>query len=573
MNTKYFLYARKSTEDEERQVMSIEAQLAELAEFAKRENIEIAETFIETKSAKKPGREIFNQMMSKVHESKEPIGLIAWHPDRLARNSVDGGQIIYSIDIGKIVSLRFPTFWFEPTPQGLFMLQVAFGQSKYYSDNLSENVKRGIRQKLRRGEWPGLAPFGYVNNPKTRTIEPDATKARVIKKVFEEYAQGRHTLLSLGERLSFWGVVSGTGKPLCKATLQRMLTNKVYLGLIVHNGETYEGGFPPIVSRATFEKVQEVLKNRAKPRHSKKRHNFPFTGLLTCGECGAAITAQYAHGHGGIYKYYRCTKRLGSCSQSYLREDLLIKQLKTEISKVALCEDWKEKMLAQVEVWEKENIQSSQSFAQNLEKEIKETEQKLDRLVNAFLDGSIEKETYLAKKDEIITTKTDLQRRKSDFGRKGNNWIEPLREWILAAHHAEKLASSNEFDEIKSFVEKIGTNRRLLSKQVLVGLRPPFDLIAKQKGFCEARPAEGGASEQSSCPEKTLSFDWSGCRELNPVYMHPMHVYCRYTTARLNPPLQRGVAACPPKRRDKTNTARYEISITKTIESEEGQRH
>ena len=229
MNTKYFLYARKSTEDEERQVMSIEAQLAELADFAKRENLEISERFIESKSAKKPGREIFNEMIQKIYGSKEPVGILAWHPDRLARNSVDGGQVIYLIDIGKIASLRFPTFWFEPTPQGLFMLQVAFGQSKYYSDNLSENVKRGIRQKLRRGEWPGLAPFGYVNNPKTRTIEPDQMKARVIKKAFEEYAQGRHTLESLGQRLSFWGVVSGTGKPICKATLQRMLTNKVYL--------------------------------------------------------------------------------------------------------------------------------------------------------------------------------------------------------------------------------------------------------------------------------------------------------------------------------------------------------
>ena len=157
------------------------------------------------------------------------------------------------------------------------------------------------------------------------------------------------------DEASFWGVVSGTGKPLCKATLQRMLTNKVYLGLIVHNGETYEGCFPAIVSRATFEKVQEVLKNRAKPRHSKKRHYFPFTGLLTCGECGAAITAQWAHGNGGTYRYYRCTKRLGSCSQRYLREDLLVEQLKDKISKVALCEDWKEKMLAKVEMWEKEN--------------------------------------------------------------------------------------------------------------------------------------------------------------------------------------------------------------------------
>src|SRR3989339_118474 len=515
--TKYFLYARKSTEDEERQIMSIEAQLAELAEYAKRENIEIAETFIESKSAKKPGREIFNEMMSKVHDSKEPIGLIAWHPDRLARNSVDGGQIIYSIDIGKIVSLRFPQFWFEPTPQGLFMLQVAFGQSKYYSNNLSENVKRGIRQKLRQGEWPGLAPFGYVNNSKTRTIEPEPTKSRCVAKAFEEFSQGRHTLESLGQRLSFWGVVSGTGKPICKATLQRMLTNPVYLGIIKHNSESYEGGFPAIVSRATFEAVQKVLKQRARPRKSKKRHNFPFVGLLTCGECGGAITAQFAHGHGGTYRYYRCTKKLGKCSQRYLREDLLADQLKSRLQNVAFGDDWAEKMKAQVDVWEKDNAQSAQSFAQNLDEKIKEAETKLDKLVNAFLDGSIEKETYLVKKDELIKTKTDLNRRKSDFGRKGNNWIEPLREWILTAHHAEKLASSNEFDEIKSLVEKIGTNRRLLSKKVLVGLRPPFDLIAKQKGFCEARPAEGEASEQSSRPEKSLSFDWSGCGESNPV--------------------------------------------------------
>ncbi|MBU4254380.1 MAG: recombinase family protein [Acidobacteria bacterium] len=450
MKTKYFLYARKSTEDEERQVMSIEAQLVELAEYAKRENLEIIEKFVESKSAKKPGREIFNEMIERIKESKDSLGLLAWHPDRLARNSVDGGQIIYLIDTGNLVSLCFPTFWFEPTPQGLFMLQVAFGQSKYYSDNLSENVKRGIRQKLRRGEWPGLAPLGYINNPKTRNIEPDPVKARIVKKAFEEFAQGKHTLESLGERLSFWGVVSKNGTNLCKATLQRMLTNLVYIGVIVHSGESYEGKFESIVSRATFEAVQKVLKDRAKQRKSKKSHNFPFVGLLRCGECGAAITAQYAHGNGGIYRYYRCTKRLGPCGQRYLREDLLVTQLKEELSKVALCEDWKELMLAQVEIWGKEQVQSSQSFAQNLETKIKETEIKLDRLVNAFLDGVIDKEVYLVKKDELIKTKTDLNQRKSDFGRKGNNWTEPLKEWIKTAHHAEKLVSSEDFYEIKA---------------------------------------------------------------------------------------------------------------------------
>ncbi len=513
MKTKYFLYARKSTEDEERQVMSIEAQLAELADFAKRENIEIVETFIESKSAKKPGREVFNQMMSKVYESKEPVGLIAWHPDRLARNSVDGGQIIYCIDIAKIISLRFPTFWFEPTPQGLFMLQVAFGQSKYYSDNLSENVKRGIRQKLRRGECPHFAPFGYVNNPKTRNIEPDEVKAKIVKKAFEEFATGKHTLESLSERLSFWGVVSKTGKPPCKATIQRMLNNITYLGIIKHNGESYEGGFPALIDRATFEAVQKVQKQRARPRKSKKRHNFAFIGLLSCGECKASITAQFAHGHGGTYKYYRCTKKLEPCSQKYLQEDLLAEQLKDQLQKVALPDDCVEKMLAKINILEKETTQSNQSFAQNLNEKIKETENKIDKLVNTYLEGNLEKEIYLLKKDELIKTKTDLNSKKSDFGRKGSYWIEPLRNFINTAHHAGKLALSNDFYEIKSLAEKIGTNRRLFQKKALLDLVKPFDLIPKYKGendFAVAPALRGQGSL------KTESLIWSGIRDLNP---------------------------------------------------------
>ena len=516
MKTRYFLYARKSTEDEERQVMSIEAQLVELEEYAKREKIEIVERFIESKSAKKPGREIFNKMVAKINESNEAIGLLSWHPDRLARNSVDGGQIIYLIDTGELVSLRFPTFWFEPTPQGLFMLQVAFGQSKYYSDNLAENVKRGIRQKLRRGEWTGLAPLGYVNNAKTRNIEPDTTKARVISKAFEEFSQGRHTLESLAERLKFLGVASKKGKRLCKAVVKHMLSNPIYTGLIVHNGETYEGKFQPIVSRATFESVQRILKDRAKPRKSKKSHNFPFVGLLRCGECGAAITAQYAHGCGGTYRYYRCTKRLGPCSQRYLREDLLSTQLRDELSKVALYPDWTEKMRVQVDIWEKEQSQSSKSFAQNLEVKIKETVEKLDKLVNAFLDGTIEKETYLIKKDELVKLKIELLEKKRDFGRKGDNWNEPLREWINLACHADKLATSEDFYEIKSLVEKIGTNRRLLNRIVLLDFKKPFDLIPLYKsGYDKKVLAENKLKNLTSLPKIPQSYIWSGRTDLN----------------------------------------------------------
>ena len=177
---KYIAYCRKSRDEADKQVLSIEAQIAELKEFARREHLEIVEFIEEAKTAKMPGREQFAEVLKKI-EKGYANGIVAWHPDRLARNSMDGGKIIYLLDTGKLLDLKFPTSWFENTPQGKFMLSIAFGQSKYYSDNLSENVKRGIRQKLRRGEWPGLAPFGYVNNPKTRTIEPEPTKSRWMK--------------------------------------------------------------------------------------------------------------------------------------------------------------------------------------------------------------------------------------------------------------------------------------------------------------------------------------------------------------------------------------------------------
>jgi len=159
---KYFLYARKSTDTEDKQVLSIQSQLTEVREYAKKENLLIAQEFREAKTAKSPGRPIFNEMIKRI-EKGEASGIIAWHPDRLARNSIDGGKIIYLVDTGDLLDLRFPTYRFDNSAQGKFMLNIIFGQSKYYVDNLSENTKRGLREKVRLGEYPAFAPIGYLN--------------------------------------------------------------------------------------------------------------------------------------------------------------------------------------------------------------------------------------------------------------------------------------------------------------------------------------------------------------------------------------------------------------------------
>jgi len=489
---KYYLYARKSSEDEERQVMSIEAQLSELEEYARREKLQVKEHFIESKSAKAPGRVEFNQMVESIYASREPVGILAWHPDRLARNSVDGGQVIYLIDIQKIAALRFPTFWFEPTPQGLFMLQVAFGQSKYYSDNLSENVKRGMRQKLRRGEWLNIAPVGYVNNPKTRNIEPDPVKAKIIRAIFEEFAAGKHSLESARHRLGFLGLVSRSGTVLGKSAVQRILSNPVYTGRIVSKGETYQGSFEPLINNKLFDAVQEQLKLRSKPRKSRHRHDFPFTGLLTCGECGGAITAQHARGNGGTYVYYRCSKKLGKCNQPYVREDVMLKELRGLLQKASLPELWAPKVFDQMDRWEEEERGKLRSFARKQARELESLQGKLDRLVNGYLEGVIDQGTYQRKKDELIRQKIEIDGRQACSGERVSRWVEPMREFLETAHKARKLALSDDYPEMKKILEKIGTNRQVFQKKVEVEFVRPFDSLLGAKALwgSEVEPGE-----------------------------------------------------------------------------------
>ena len=515
--------------------MSIEAQLAELQEYAKRENILISETFIESKSAKKPGREVFNEMMAKVESSNEPVGLLAWHPDRLARNSIDGGRVVYGIDTQKIVSLRFPTFWFEPTPQGLFMLQVAFGQSKYYSDNLSENVKRGIRQKLRRGEWLTKAPFGYLNNPKTRTIEPHPTLSKILIKAFEAYATGKYTLESMGKFLTEFGIESKNRTPFSKANIKRILTNQAYLGLIAHKGEYFEGKFQPILNRATFEAVQEVLKRKAKPRKTKQGHNFPFTGLMTCGQCNSPITAQWAKGKsGGIYRYYRCTKKRGLCSQKYIQEKELATQIKARLQAVALPDTHIDWMLNKVDEWEKEKTHTTQFSSQNIKTKIAGTQEKIDKLVSAYIDGDIPKESYLTKKEELLKQKSALNQEKDNSKQTTKDPLEPLRSWILDTKKASFLAFSENYHEMKQIIQKIGTNPKLSDRSLSFSFIPPSDFLAfRLVGRTPTIPFAPSARPDFGLSDSESIF-LSGCWESNPVYTHPKRVYCRYTTARIS---------------------------------------
>ena len=512
---KFFLYARKSTDEPERQILSIEAQLFELREYARKEGLNIVREFVESKTAKEPGREIFNEMISRIEEN-EAEGILAWHPDRLARNSIDGGRIIYLVDTGKITTLKFPTFWFDPTPQGKFMLSIAFGQSKYYVDNLSENIKRGIRQKLRNGIWPAWAPLGYINDKNARCIAIDKEKAKYIKRAFEMYATGEYPLAQIRKIINSLGLVGKKGKALSVSNYQYMLKNPIYYGVIEYNGEMYDGKHEPIITKKLFDSVQEVMMRKSKPKTPKLKP-YIYRGLFRCGECGCFITTETQKGH----NYLRCTKRKNPCQQKYVREEIITSQIKEEIKKVSLSSAWAN---ASIEFFENEKMKTAQaesSFAQKLRDELVEIETKLDRLLDLHLEGSLSQTEYATKKQKLILAKKDLEEKISSFGRKSNNRFELAINFIKEANQAEKCVQQENPERIRDFLKKIGSNFRIADRTLFLDFVPAFKIA--EKYHAEARSAEATSFNFAEC--KT----WRRDRDSNPRYRF------RYTAFRVRP--------------------------------------
>ena len=209
-----------------------------------------------------------------------------------------------------------------------FVPTLAFSQSKYYVDNLSENVKRGMRHKVRLGIWPVEAPLGYLNEKVSKTIIVDPIRSRIIKKCFELFAEGKHSFSSISKFLYQNKVTTRLGRKINLTTIKRMLSNRFYLGVLIYKGELHKGIHKPIISKTLFVTVQKQIIRIERPRYNNG-HDFPFIGLARCGECGGAITGE-EHlklvkrlGKKVKYIYYRCTKNLECVTKSIFHKIIL----------------------------------------------------------------------------------------------------------------------------------------------------------------------------------------------------------------------------------------------------------
>ena len=491
---KYILYVRKSTDTEDKQVLSIDAQLAELRKFARENKLVVIDELIEKQTAKSPGRPIFNSMITRI-QNGEVNGILAWHPDRLARNSIDGGQIIYLLDQTSLNYLRFPIFQFENTSQGKFMLSIMFGQSKYYVDNLSENTKRGLRARVRNGDFPSQAPFGYLNDSRTKTIVLDKRYSLLVKKMFERYAKGDQTMENLAYFLQEKGAITKGGKLFKDDKVKSILQNPFYYGHFLYNGELHEGRHAPIISKSLYDKVQQVIETRG---HTQKqiKPTTPFLGLFRCAECGMGITSEtktktQKNGNTHIWTYYRCSrkKRAVKCLEPPIREKDLLPQLSALLGEYEMSSEIYDFMTDKMVQDEQAESVGNLSLLDDLRTQIARLNGKHKILLDSYLDQDIDRQTFLAKKTDILSEKKGLEESLSNLQTNQFAWIEPMRKWLETAKSICYLRETDDFGGQKAVLSEIFGLNLFLSNKTLTqtpNSESPKTTFRKgaESGFC-----------------------------------------------------------------------------------------
>lgn len=400
---RYILYARKSTDSEDRQVQSLDAQERELLEIAGKLGLEIVGTYRESMSAKATGRPIFAHVINQISKGKADA-ILCWKLDRLARNFADGGNIIDMLQRSVIKEIRTYESVHLPS-DNVLMLAVQLGMANQYIRDLSVNVKRGIREKLSRGEWPNQAPLGYLNDKITKKIFVDKERAKYIKRAFYLYTKECKSLAEVTKILFEEGFRSRGGKKIYKGAIARILAMEFYTGTMVRNKLRYAGNHAPLISKEVFDEARNIAEGKTQAR--TQTLFFPMRGFLTCATCGCALTSSLKKG----YQYYYCTngKKICTAHKTYLREetlypvvaqiltDLAFSKRKIELTYKAVKERAKLPNTYNVEVLEK------------LKKELINIAVKESKLLDAFLDSSITKEAYDLKVVALRNEKVSIQ--------------------------------------------------------------------------------------------------------------------------------------------------------------------
>ena len=481
---KYFLYARKSSEGEDRQVQSIGDQTDRITKMAEELKLDIVEILSEAKSAKNPYcRPVFDKMLERI-EKGEAQGILCWEINRLSRNPVDSGKIQWMLQRGIIQSIKTINREYKPDDNAL-LLSVESGSANQFILDLKKGVKRGIDSKITKGNAPILAPLGYLNTKievrGENYITKDPERFDLIRKAWDLMLTGNYPPPKILEIMNDeWGMRTRKtrhkgGNPIGRTTLYGIFSNLFYTGLYNYQGITNKGTHEPMITLEEFDRVQILLGRKGRPR--PKIHEFPFTGIIRCGECGSAITAIErtkiikTTGELKTFTYYFCTRRkLGiPCSQNkYLSVDELEKQIVVEIAKIEIHPIFRDWALNILQESNDKEIEERTKIYDTQHKTLVDTQRQLDNLTQMRYKELINDIEYIKEKKTLQDQITVLTEKLRTTENRAKTWIELTEKTFNFACHTQFKFQTGDIQTKKEILSALGQNYTLKDQKLVI---------------------------------------------------------------------------------------------------------
>jgi site-specific DNA recombinase len=475
---KYFIYCRKSSEDKDRQVLSIESQTAVLQEVVERGRLEVAATFTESKSAKAPGRPVFNEMLKEIEHGRAQ-GILCWKLDRLARNPVDEGRIKWLLQKGTIQRIMTPDRDYNPS-DNVLITSVEFGMANQYIRDLSNNVKRGNRTKLENGWLPGYAPPGYLNEKTTKTIVQDPGRFSLVHQMWDLLLTGAYSPQRiLDVAIHEWGLLTPKqkrrgGRPYSLSAIYRIFSNPFYAGVLQREGTVYQGKHVRMITLEEFDRVQEILGRKGRPR--PKTHEFAFTGMIRCGQCGLSVTAEdKVNRYGSRYVYYHCTRRrrTSECRQPFVEVRKLEALISKFLSELALPGDIHRFLLKHLDDVKIDGERDTAAQRKSLEAAIATASRSLAGLTSMRVRDLITDDEFLAQRQELQREEIKLKQNLAALDDEAG-WFEPARDLFFFSNRAVSWFQEGDNETKRLILEIAGSNFLLKDRELSIDAKKPF---------------------------------------------------------------------------------------------------